>query len=205
MRIILLGAPGAGKGSQAELIKTEYNIPHISTGDAFRKNIADKTEIGLYAKGFMDRGELVPDEVVVDIVGSRIVEDDCKNGFLLDGFPRTIAQAEALAKLTEIDYVINLEVDFDIVVKRLSGRRMCKCGANYNTKNYKLDYCENCKGELYQRDDDKEETIKNRLEVYSKQTSPLIDYYREKNILYDIDGNNTIEFAFVEIKKVISK
>ena len=205
MKIILLGAPGAGKGSQAGLIKEEYNIPHISTGDAFRKNIADATPIGLYAKEFIDKGELVPDEVVVGIVGSRLAESDCKEGFLLDGFPRTIVQAQELEKLTDIDCVINIDVDYDLIIKRLAGRRMCECGATFHISTHQGEFCDKCKCILYQREDDKEATIKNRLDVYTEQTLPLIEYYTKKNILHNVNGNNTIQATFEEVKKVISK
>lgn len=203
MKLILLGAPGAGKGSQATKISTEYGIPHISTGDVFRANIAQGTDLGLYAKSFIEKGELVPDEVVVDIVADRLKREDCKKGFLLDGFPRTIAQAEALGKLTDIDTVINIDVNFDLIVARISGRRMCECGETYHITTYKKDVCAKCGKPLYQREDDTVDTIKNRLEVYNKQTAPLIDYYRNKGIIVDVDGNRTIQETFEDIKEIL--
>lgn len=203
MKLILLGAPGAGKGSQATKISAKYGIPHISTGDAFRANIAQGTELGKYAKSFMDKGELVPDEVVVDIIADRIKKDDCKEGFLLDGFPRTITQAEALDKLTDIDKVINIEVDFNLILNRITGRRMCECGESYHISTYDKDVCAKCGKKLYQRQDDTADTVAHRLEVYSKQTAPLIDYYRNKNILIDVDGNRTIELTFKDIEEIL--
>lgn len=203
MKLILLGAPGAGKGSQATKISSEYGIPHISTGDVFRANIAQGTELGLYAKSFIEKGELVPDQVVVDIVADRIKRADCQKGFLLDGFPRTIAQAEALGKLTEIDKVINIEVDFALIVKRITGRRMCECGEIYHISTYNKDVCAKCGKQLYQRKDDTEDTVKNRLDIYTKQTTPLIEYYRNKGILVDVDGNRTIQQTFEDVKEIL--
>jgi adenylate kinase len=205
IRIILLGAPGAGKGSQAALIKSNYGIPHISTGEVFRQNIANKTELGKYAQSFMDRGELVPDDVVIDIVAERLKEPDCKNGFILDGFPRTISQAKSLENITEIDYVINIEVDFALVIGRLAGRRMCNCGEVYHISSYQGVFCKKCGGLLYQREDDKEETVRNRLAVYERQTSPLIEYYKSKNILYNVDGNSTVLATFKEVQGLIKE
>jgi adenylate kinase len=203
MRIILLGAPGAGKGSQAAKITAQYHIPHISTGDAFRSNIAKGTEVGKLAKTYMDKGLLVPDEVTVNIVAARIAEDDCKNGFLLDGFPRTIPQADTLARLTDIDAVINIEVDHTRVLNRLTGRRSCTCGACYHISSYKGKSCEKCGRELYIREDDKENVIVKRLEAYNQMTAPLVDYYRAKGKLFDIDGNRSIEQTFLSIKAVL--
>ena len=183
MNVILLGAPGAGKGTQAVRIAAAMNIPHISTGDIVRKNIKEKTPVGLKAKSYIDRGQLVPDEVVVEIVQQRIDEDDCKNGFLLDGFPRTIAQAEALDRLTNIDNVINLEVDLDKLVDRITGRRVCeKCGESYHVSTKKDDICEKCGGKLIQRADDTEETVKSRLNVYKNETAPLINFYKNQGV-----------------------
>ncbi len=204
IRIILLGAPGAGKGSQASLIKSEYNIPHISTGDVFRQNIADKTELGKYAQSFMDRGELVPDDVVIDIVAERLKQEDCQNGFILDGFPRTISQAQSLAQITEIDYVVNIEVDFSLVIDRLAGRRACNCGEVYHISTFQGVFCTKCGGLLYQREDDKEATVKKRLAVYEKQTAPLIEHYKSKNMLYNVDGNSNVAQTFEEVKRIIS-
>lgn len=204
MKLILLGAPGAGKGSQATKIAAEYGIAHISTGDALRANIAKGTELGLYAKSFIDKGQLVPDEVVVGIVADRIKQDDCKKGFLLDGFPRTIAQAKALDKLTDIDYVFDLVVDFEVVKARISGRRMCSCGESYHISTYTADTCAKCGGKLYQRADDNEATVANRLEVYAKQTAPLVEYYRSHGKLIQVDGNKPISALFEDIKAIIN-
>lgn len=204
MKLILLGAPGAGKGSQATKIAAEYKIAHISTGDALRANIANGTELGKNAKSFIDKGQLVPDEVVVGIVADRIKQDDCKNGFLLDGFPRTIAQAEALAKLTDIDYVINLVVDFEAVKQRIGGRRMCGCGESYHISTYSSEFCAKCGGKLYQRADDNEATIANRLEVYSTQTAPLVEFYQKLGKLVDVDGNKSISALFEDIKSILN-
>lgn len=204
MNLILLGAPGAGKGTQAVRIAAAMNIPHISTGDIFRKNIKEKTPVGLKAKSYIDRGQLVPDEVVVEIVQQRIDEDDCKNGFLLDGFPRTIAQAEALDRLTNIDNVINLEVDLDKLVDRITGRRVCeKCGESYHVSTKKDDICEKCGGKLIQRADDTEETVKSRLNVYKNETAPLINFYKNQGVLKNVDGMKSIEEVFEEISKAL--
>lgn len=203
MRIILLGAPGAGKGSQATKIAAKYGIAHISTGDALRANIKNGTELGKFAKSFIDKGQLVPDEVVVGIVADRIKEADCVNGFLLDGFPRTIPQAEALGKLTDIDYIINIDVDFDLIAARIGGRRMCSCGESYHISTYSSDVCAKCGAKLYQRADDKEETVKERLAVYEKQTAPLVDYYKASGKLVNVDGNKSIDEVFASIVKVL--
>jgi len=197
MNIVLLGSPGVGKGTYAKRISKIYNIPQISTGDMFREAIKNKTEIGLKAKEYMDKGELVPDDVTIGIVEERLKKDDCKNGFMLDGFPRTIAQAEALDKIIVIDKVLDFTASDEVIIDRLSGRRVCRnCGAIYHIRNIvpKVEgVCDNCGGELYQRDDDKPESVKKRLDVYKKQTEPLIDYYKEKEILADIDANKPIE------------
>ncbi|MBO5304289.1 MAG: adenylate kinase [Clostridia bacterium] len=203
MKIILLGAPGAGKGSQATKIAKDYNIAHISTGDALRSNIKQGTELGKFAKSFIDKGQLVPDEVVVGIVADRIKQEDCKNGFLLDGFPRTVAQADALSKLTDIDYVIDIDVNFDVIAARIGGRRMCACGESYHVSTYNSPVCAKCGGTLYQRADDNEETVKARLAVYSAQTAPLIDYYKNVGNLVTVDGNRTIDAVYVDVKKVL--
>lgn len=205
MKIILLGAPGAGKGSQAALLTGYYQIPHISTGDAFRSNITRGTEIGIYAKSFIDQGLLVPDEVTIQIVKDRLTQDDCKNGFMLDGFPRTIAQAEALASFTEIDAVINIDVDFGAVIARLSGRRSCSCGAVYHVSTYADKTCAKCGKDLYVRDDDREDAIRKRLEVYEAQTAPLTAYYEKKDKLIHVDGNCTIQETFAEITSILKK
>lgn len=203
MKLILLGAPGAGKGSQATKISKEYGIAHISTGDALRANIKEGTELGKFAKSYIDKGQLVPDEVVVGIVADRIGKEDCRNGFLLDGFPRTVAQAEALEKLTDIDVVINIDVDFDVITGRISGRRMCECGESYHISTYKSDVCAKCGKKLYQRADDNEGTVKNRLDVYARQTAPLIDFYATRNKLVTVDGNKSIDEVFEDVKKVL--
>jgi adenylate kinase len=201
MKIILLGAPGAGKGTQAVNLSRMLSIPHISTGDIFRENIRNGTKLGLETKSFMDKGLLVPDELTVNIVKERIKEDDCKNGFLLDGFPRTIPQAESLDAVlnslgTKLDAVINLVVSDDIIVKRMAGRRICKvCGKSYHVVNIppKVEgICDNCGSVLIIRDDDKEETVKERLKTYNEKTLPLIDYYGEKGILLNFDGTKDI-------------
>ena len=206
MNIILLGAPGAGKGTQAVRIAAKKNIPHISTGDIFRKNIKEGTPVGLKAKSYIDRGQLVPDEVVVEIVRQRIEEPDCKNGFLLDGFPRTIAQAEALDRLTDIDCVLNLDVDLGKLANRITGRRVCeKCGESYHISTKKDDICEKCGGKLIQRADDTEETVKSRLNVYKNETAPLIDFYKNQGVLVSVDGMQTIDEVFEDIIKAIEQ
>ena len=205
MNIVLLGAPGAGKGTQATAICEKYGIPHISTGDHPPQNIKERTPIGIVAKGYIDRGQLVPDEVTEEIVNARIKEEDCKNGFLLDGFPRTVAQAEALAGTTVIDAVIDIHVPFERLMKRLTGRRVCKdCGESYHVdflgdKNV----CEKCNGQLIHSDDDTEETVTKRLAVYTDQTAPLIDFYREKGLLIKIDGDQPVDEVAKQIFKVL--
>jgi adenylate kinase len=201
VRLILLGPPGAGKGTQAEFIINEFNVPHISTGDIFRKNIKEGTELGKRAKRYMDQGKLVPDSLVVEIVEDRLHEADCQNGFLLDGFPRTLIQAKELDLVlermqVELDAVINIKVNPDMLVSRAIGRRICKnCGATYHVSNnppQKEGVCDKCGGELYQRSDDVEETVKNRINVYVDETSPLIDYYGRRDKLVDIEGEQDI-------------
>ncbi len=208
MRLILLGPPGAGKGTQAVSISEKYKIPHISTGDIFRYNIKNQTDLGQKAKGYMDKGLLVPDEVVVEIVEDRLKDQDCKDGFLLDGFPRTVNQAEALETVLEnmstgLDKVINIEVDKAILVRRAVGRRICKdCGTTFHVEfnpPEKPGICDKCAGELYQRDDDNEATVGKRIEVYLEETQPLIDFYQQKGKLVTIDGNNEIALVFDKI------
>jgi adenylate kinase len=212
MNLILMGLPGAGKGTQAEKIVDEFHIPHISTGDMFRAAIKEQTPLGVQAKSFMDKGELVPDEVTIGIVRERIEKEDCNNGFLLDGFPRTVPQAEALNTMLnemgrKIDYVINIDVDQNILLARLTGRRICKqCGATYHlifNPPAVADVCDKCGGELYQRADDNEETVNTRLEVNIKQTKPLMDYYSSQNILRTINGEQEISNVFSDIEQLL--
>lgn len=212
MNLVLMGLPGAGKGTQAEKIVEKYKIPHISTGDMFRAAIKEGTELGLQAKSYMDRGDLVPDEVTIGIVRERLSKDDCQNGFLLDGFPRTVAQAEALETLLQqlnrsIDYVINIEVDKSILMERLTGRRICKeCGATYHlvfNPPAQAGICDKCGGELYQRADDNEATVANRLEVNMKQAQPLLDFYAAKGYLRNINGQQHIDQVFADICELL--
>lgn len=206
MNIILLGAPGAGKGTQATRISDAYALPHISTGDIFRENIKNQTPIGMLAKSFIDKGQLVPDEVTCKIVEERIQRADCVNGYMLDGFPRTIAQAEALDKITKIDLVINIDVDFSLLMDRLCGRRVCKdCGESYHVSRLNgAVKCTRCGGELYQRKDDNPETVQSRLDVYNAQTAPLIAYYTEKGLLFNVVGNTTPEDVYAKISEKLN-
>ena len=212
MKIIMLGAPGAGKGTQAKMIAEKYSIPHISTGDIFRANIKNGTELGKKAKTFIDAGQLVPDELVVDLVIDRFKEDDCKNGYVLDGFPRTIPQAEALDKALaalgdKVDYAIDVNVPDENIVNRMGGRRACVgCGATYHlvyapTKTEGI--CDVCGKELILRDDDKPETVQKRLNVYHEQTQPLIDYYTNAGILKTVDGTVDINDVFAAIVEIL--
>lgn len=202
--IILLGAPGAGKGTQAAMIAEEFKVPHISTGDILRRNMKEGTPLGLKAKAFVESGGLVPDEVVIGLVEDRLSEQDCQNGYILDGFPRTIAQAEALDKVARIDLAINIDVPFETIIDRLGGRRVCVCGETYHVSMLGGENtCKRCGKELFIRDDDKPETVKNRLKVYSDQTQPLIDYYRSQNKVVDIKANGTKEEIFADIRKVL--
>ena len=212
MKIIMLGAPGAGKGTQAKMIAEKYGIPHVSTGDIFRANIKNGTELGMEAKKYMDQGLLVPDELTVRILLNRVAQDDCKNGYVLDGFPRTIPQAEVLdSELTKlgdhIDYAINVDVPDENIVKRMSGRRAClTCGATYHIEHVppkKEGICDVCGSELVLRDDDKPETVKNRLNVYHEQTQPLIDFYTEKGVLKTVDGTVPMEEVFAAITAIL--
>ena len=201
MNVILLGAPGAGKGTQAVRLAEKYNIPHISTGDIFRSNIKGQTPIGIVAKSYIDKGQLVPDEVTIQIVKERLEKDDCQNGYLLDGFPRTVLQAEALDTFSKVEAVVNVDVPLGKLLKRITGRRVCaKCGESYH-----VDYlegkttCAKCGAELIQRADDNEATVQARLEVYEKQTAPLIEYYAQKGVLITVDGDGDIERVFNSI------
>ena len=205
MKIIMLGAPGAGKGTQAKMIAKEYGIPHISTGDIFRANIKEGTELGKEAKTYMDAGQLVPDELTVKILLDRVAKDDCKDGYVLDGFPRTIPQAEvldeALTKLGDkIDFAIDVDVPDENIVRRMGGRRACvTCGGTYHIKYNPTkveNVCDACGGKLILRDDDQPETVKNRLKVYHDQTQTLIDYYTEKKILKSVDGTQDMSEVF---------
>lgn len=213
MKIIMLGAPGAGKGTQAKMIAEKYQIPHISTGDIFRANIKNGTELGMEAKKYMDQGLLVPDELTVKILLDRVAQEDCKNGYVLDGFPRTIPQAEvldrALAELGEqIDYAINVDVPDENIVKRMSGRRACLgCGATYHIEHIpprQEGICDNCGQTLVLRDDDKPETVQNRLKVYHDQTQPLIDFYTGKGVLRTVDGTVDMKDVFEAIVAILS-
>lgn len=210
MKLVILGPPGAGKGTQAESIIEKYNIPHISTGDIFRENINNETELGKKAKGYMDKGILVPDEVVIEIVEDRLQRDDCKNGFLLDGFPRTVQQAVSLDAMldrmgTKLDRVVNIEVDPKILVERAVGRRICKtCGATYHVKFNppKVEgVCDKDGTPLIQRADDTEETVSTRIQVYLDQTTPLIDYYKAQSLLLNVDGEQEISEVFNAVVK----
>jgi adenylate kinase len=213
MKIIMLGAPGAGKGTQAQMIAEKYNIPHISTGDIFRANIKNGTELGKKAKEFIDKGQLVPDELTVELLLDRVANDDCKNGYVLDGFPRTIPQADVLdSELTKlgdkVDYAINVDVPDENIVRRMSGRRAClKCGATYHIEHIppKTEgICDKCGSELVQREDDKPETVQNRLSVYHEQTQPLIEYYDKKNILKTVNGTKDMQEVFSDIIGILN-
>lgn len=214
MKIILLGPPGAGKGTQAKLISSEFSIPHISTGDIFRANISEKTELGMKAKGYMDKGLLVPDELTIDIVKDRISKDDCKGGFLLDGFPRTVKQAEALDKFLnskneKIDCALLIDVPTEKIFSRMTGRRVCtKCGASYHVKYNppKVEgKCDLCGSSVVQRKDDSEDTVKERLDVYDKQTEPLIIYYKNEAVLRSVDGTQDIDKVFEDISGILGE
>ena len=214
MKVIMLGAPGAGKGTQAVRVASAYQIPHISTGDIFRANIKGGTELGKKAKEYMDAGKLVPDELVCDLVVDRIKKEDCKNGYVLDGFPRTIPQAAALDKAVEaigekVDFAVNIDVPDEAIISRMSGRRAClTCGATYHIEYNppkKADICDTCGSALVLREDDKPETVKTRLNVYHEQTQPLIDYYTGKNILVTVDGTQNMDKVFSDIKALLGE
>ncbi|ECO1671382.1 adenylate kinase [Listeria monocytogenes] len=213
MKLVLMGLPGAGKGTQAEQIVEKYNIPHISTGDMFRAAMKNNTELGRKAKSFMDNGDLVPDEVTNGIVRERLSEDDAKDGFLLDGFPRTVEQAQELENIlsdlgTELDAVINIDVEKDVLMKRLTGRWICRtCGKTYHeiyNPPKVPGKCDLDGGELYQRDDDKKETVEKRLNVNMKQTKPLLDFYSEKGKLHNVNGEQEIKDVFVDVEKILA-
>ena len=214
MRLIILGAPGSGKGTQTSIIKEKACVPAISTGDILRANLAAGTDLGKKAKAFMEAGELVPDDLIISFALGRIEEEDCKNGFILDGFPRTVQQAEALdARLAElgikIDAAINIEVPDEVLVERLAGRRVCKdCGVSYHIVNMppiEKGVCDVCRGELYQRSDDNEETVRNRITVYYRQTKTLVDYYKAKGIYSVVDGTRPLDVNSKEILEIASQ
>ena len=193
MKLIIMGAPGSGKGTQAALICKAHDLPHISTGDILRKNIADGTELGKQAKAYMDAGKLVPDDLVIALLKDRIEQADCKNGFLLDGFPRTKAQADALAGIVTIDAALNLDTDLDKLADRMASRRVCKCGYTTSAQDAPDGKCKVCGDTLYIRDDDKREVVENRLKVYAANTAPLVEYYKAAGLLKNIDGMQSIE------------
>lgn len=212
MKIVMLGAPGAGKGTQAKKIADKYQIPHISTGDIFRANIKEGTELGKKVKTFMDAGKLVPDELTIDLLMDRISRPDCANGYVLDGFPRTIPQAESLEAALEkrgekIDYAINVEVPDENIIHRMSGRRAClNCGATYHVVHIPTKVegiCDRCGSELVLRDDDKPETVKKRLDVYHEQTQPLIEFYSQRGVLVNVDGTRDMEVVFADIVEIL--
>lgn len=214
MRLIFLGPPGVGKGTQSELVSEKFGIPQISTGDILRKAVKKQTELGILAKQYMDKGELVPDELIIGLIKGRLLEDDCSSGFILDGFPRTIAQAESLTSTLKdmeifLDAVINFQLKDEIIIKRLSGRRVCKtCGYNFHIyyqppkEEFK---CDKCGGEIYQRDDDREEVINRRLKVYIEQTAPLINYYKEIGILKDVNADAEIHLIFDKVMNALGE
>lgn len=213
MKLVLLGPPGAGKGTQASKIVDKYNLVHISTGDIFRKNLSENTPLGQKAKEYMDKGLLVPDDVTVEMVEDRLSWDDINGSYMLDGFPRTIAQAEAFDKILEkngekLDLALCIEADYSLLTKRITGRRMCKCGATYHVEFQppkKEGICDKCGGELYQRDDDKEDTVVKRLKEYEEKTQPLVDYYKKQNILKTVNGSRTVEEVFEDISKLLDE
>ncbi len=209
IKLILLGAPGSGKGTQAKFITEKYNIPQISTGDLLRNAVKDQTEVGKKAKVFMDEGKLVPDKLVLELLEARLAEPDCEAGFILDGYPRNIAQATDLERITEIDLVINIEVDFNLLVERITGRRTCKtCGAIYHiiySPPKRKALCNNCSGELYQRDDDTEETVKKRLKTYETQTKPLIEYFLKKGKLRTLVSDSTIDMMRRKVESLLKE
>ncbi|HIU94146.1 MAG TPA: adenylate kinase [Candidatus Aphodomorpha intestinavium] len=206
MKLIFLGPPGAGKGTQAARFAARYGIAHISTGDMLRAELRAGTPLGQQAQGYMNRGELVPDEVILGMVQSRIGQADCANGFLFDGFPRTVAQADALAALCAVDRVVNIDVPQERLVARISGRRMCPdCGAAYHVSTHPDGRCGKCGGSLYQREDDREETVRNRLRVYEEQTQPLIEYYAARGLLVTVNGDESIERVTEAIAQAVER
>ena len=205
MKLIFLGPPGAGKGTQAERIAERYGLAHISTGDMLRAEMREGTDLGKAAQGYISRGELVPDDVIIGMVKTRIQQPDCAQGFLFDGFPRTVAQADALSAICCIDRVINIDVPFERLVARISGRRMCPdCGAAYHVSSYTDTSCAKCGGKLYQRDDDKPETIRHRLDVYESQTAPLVEYYKGHSILKEVNGDRPVDEVYADVKALLA-
>ena len=207
MRIVLLGAPGSGKGTMAQKLTTQLSIPQISTGDIFRQNLKEETPLGLQIKDIMAKGMLVPDEITIEIVKDRLAKPDCANGYILDGFPRSIVQAEALDGFQKIDCAINLEVDNEAIVKRLSGRRFCPdCNGTFHVSTLADEHiCPACKGNLIVREDDKEHTVRNRLDVYAKTTLPLVDYYANQGKLVTVDGNGSIDVVYGRILSALKQ
>jgi len=207
MRLVFIGPPGVGKGTYATAISKKYGIPHISTGDILREEVKKGSEIGLKAREYMERGELVPDGIIIEIIRRRLAEEDCKKGFILDGFPRTLPQAEALDRITRIDLVLNFVAPDEVIIERLSGRRICRvCGAIYHVKYMPPKVpgkCDKCGGELYQREDDKPEVVRRRLEVYRKRTEPVIQYYRDKGVLVDVDASEQADVVVPRIVRVL--
>lgn len=207
MKIVLLGAPGSGKGTHAQRLTKELNIPQISTGDIFRKNLKEETPLGLQVKEIMAKGQLVPDAITVAIVKDRLAQDDCANGYILDGFPRSLVQAEELDKFEDVQFAVNIDVDKQTVIDRLSGRRFCPdCNGTYHVSTLNgQDKCPNCGGTLITRQDDSEQTVRDRLDVYEKTTMPLIDYYARQGKLVNVDGNGTIEEVYNRVLRAIGK
>lgn len=207
MKIVLLGAPGSGKGTHAQRLTKELNIPQISTGDIFRKNLKEETPLGLQVKEIMAKGQLVPDAITVAIVKDRLAQDDCANGYILDGFPRSLVQAEELDKFDDVQFAVNIDVDKQAVIDRLSGRRFCPdCNGTYHVSTLNgATECPNCGGKLITRQDDSEQTVRDRLDVYEKTTMPLIDYYARQGKLVNVDGNGTIEEVYNRVLRAIGK
>ena len=207
MNVVLLGPPGIGKGTVAGKLTKKLGFPHIATGDMLRENVSEKTDLGTKAQTFMDKGLLVPDDVVIEMIKERLQKDDCKDGFILDGFPRTINQAEKIKDI-KIDKVVNIQASDEVIIERLSRRRVCEqCGFTYHLdfiKPNREGFCDKCKGILFQREDDKPEAVKQRLQVYREQTEPLIEYYKDKDLLVDVDGSGTPEEVFELVEKAVS-